>query len=134
MTKNLILTKINQKTKKKKEKTKFCNLYIKASYKNTIISLTKLNGNVVKQWSTKSLKVQSFRKNTPYNIQLITEQINEFIEKKNITQLNIYYNGFSYLRSKVLYKLNTKKVNINHIFERTPIPFNGCRKKKKKRR
>ena len=32
------------------------NLYIKASLKNTIISLTKINGNVLKQWSTKSLK------------------------------------------------------------------------------
>ena len=32
------------------------NLHITANLKNTIISLTKYNGNLLKQWSTKSLK------------------------------------------------------------------------------
>ena len=38
------------------------NLHIKCNLKNTIISLTKNDGNLLKQWSTKSLKKTKFKK------------------------------------------------------------------------
>lgn len=110
------------------------NLYIKASLKNTIISLTKINGNVLKQWSTKSLKKTKFKKNTPYNVQLITYNINQFIKTKKIQKLNIYLNGTGLGRYNVLKNFKKKNIKINYIFDRTSIPFNGCRQKKMKRR
>jgi small subunit ribosomal protein S11 len=110
------------------------NLYIKASLKNTIISLTKINGNVLKQWSTKSLKKTKFKKNTPYNVQLITYNINQFIKIKKIKKLNIYLSGTGLGRYNVLKNFKKKNIKIDYIFDRTAIPFNGCRQKKMKRR
>jgi small subunit ribosomal protein S11 len=110
------------------------NLYIKASLKNTIISLTKINGNVLKQWSTKSLKKTNFKKNTPYNVQLITYNINQFIKIKKIKKLNIYLSGTGLGRYNVLKNFKKKNIKIDYIFDRTAIPFNGCRQKKMKRR
>ena len=52
-----------KKTVNKKNKKNFIilvNLYIQATYKNTLISLTKSSGHVLKQWSTKSLKKTKF--------------------------------------------------------------------------
>ena len=119
---------------KQKNTIFIAHLYIKCSLKNTIISLTKNNGDVLKQWSTKSLKKTKFKKNTPYNVQLITYQINQFIKIKKIKRLNIHFNGTGLGRYNVLKNLKKKNFKIGYIFDQTTIPFNGCRQKKMKRR
>ncbi len=110
------------------------NLHFQSSLKNTIVSLTQINGNVLKQWSTKSLKKTKFKKNTPYNVQLITYNINQFIKIKKIKKLNIYLNGTGLGRYNVLKNLKKKNIKIGYIFDQTAVPFNGCRQKKMKRR
>ncbi len=110
------------------------NLHVQSSLKNTIVSLTQINGNVLKQWSTKSLKKTKFKKNTPYNVQLITYNINQFIKIKKIKKLNIYLNGTGLGRYNILKNLKKKNIKIGYIFDQTAIPFNGCRQKKIKRR
>ena len=109
-------------------------LYVKCSLKNTIISLTKRNGEVLKQWSTKSLKKTKFKKNTPYNVQLLTYQINQYIKMKKIKRLNIHFNGTGLGKYNVLKNLKKKNLKIGYIFDKTSLPFNGCRQKKVKRR
>nr|YP_010395033.1 ribosomal protein S11 [Phytopythium vexans]YP_010395059.1 ribosomal protein S11 [Phytopythium vexans]DAZ89470.1 TPA_asm: ribosomal protein S11 [Phytopythium vexans]DAZ89496.1 TPA_asm: ribosomal protein S11 [Phytopythium vexans] len=110
------------------------NLYVKCSLKNTIISLTKYNGELLKQWSTKSLKKTKFKKNTPYNVQLIVYKINKFIQLKKIKKLNIYFNGTGLGRFNILKNIKKNKIKIGYIFDKTSKPFNGCRIKKMKRR
>ena len=119
--------------KKKKNLLLLTNLYIKCSFKNTIISLTKNDGKVLKQWSTKSLKKTKFKKNTPYNVQLIVYKINKFIELKKIKRLNIHFQGSGLGRFNILKNLRRKKIKIGYVFDQTPVPFNGCRKRKMKR-
>jgi small subunit ribosomal protein S11 len=120
----------------KKNFIAFVNLHIQATYKNTLISLTKINGDVLKQWSTKSLKKIKFKKNTPYNIQLVVYKINKYIQLKKIQQMNIYFKGNGFGRRHIIknLKLYHTRVIINYIFDKTKKSFNGCRRKKKKRR
>lgn len=110
------------------------NLHVKCCLKNTIISLTKNNGDLLKQWSTKSLKKTKFKKNTPYNVQLIIYQINQYIKIKKIKRLNIYFNGTGLGRYNILKNLKKNKIKIGYIFDKTTTVFNGCRQKKIKRR
>jgi small subunit ribosomal protein S11 len=110
------------------------NLHVKSNFKNTIISLTKNNGNVLKQWSTKSLKKTKFKKNTPYNVQLIIYKINKYIQLKKIQKLNIHLSGTGLGRYNILKNLKKRKIKVGTIFDKTSIPFNGCRQKKMKRR
>ena len=123
-----------KKIKILKKKLVLGNLYIKSNLKNTILSLTKLNGDLLKQWSTKSLKKTKFKKNTPYNVQLITYKMNQFINIKKIKKINVYLNGTGVGRYNVLRNLKSKKLKVGYVFDKTPLPFNGCRKKKTKRR
>nr|YP_010394013.1 ribosomal protein S11 [Hyaloperonospora arabidopsidis]DAZ88021.1 TPA_asm: ribosomal protein S11 [Hyaloperonospora arabidopsidis] len=125
--------KIKQNLKKKNPLI-LANLYITASLKNTIISLTKHDGNLLKQWSTKSLKKTKFKKNTPYNVQLIVYKINKYLYLKKIKKLKIYLKGTGLGRYNVLKNLKKKNFKVKYIFDKTPKPFNGCRLKKKKRR
>lgn len=120
--------------KKKKNLLVLAKLHIKCTFKNTIISLTKNTGEVLKQWSTKSLKKTKFKKNTPYNVQLIVYKINKYIQLKKIKKLNIYLKGTGLGRYNILRNLKKKKIKIISIFDTTSIPFNGCRVKKMKRR
>ncbi len=119
---------------KKKNFLFLANLYVKSNLKNTIISLTKKNGDLLKQWSTKSLTKTKLKKNTPYNIQLILSKINQYIKLKKIKKINIYFKGTGLGRFNVLKNLKKNTVKIGYIFDNTNIPFNGCRQKKMKRR
>ena len=126
---------IKNKFKNKKKNTLIlANLHVKCSLKNTIISLTKNTGGVLKQWSTKSLKKTKFKKNTPYNVQLIIYKINQYIQLKKIKKLNIHLNGTGLGRFNVLKNIKKKNIKIGYIFDKTSKPFNGCRIKKMKRR
>lgn len=128
------MIKHKHKYKKKKNILILANLHVKCSLKNTIISLTKNTGEVLKQWSTKSLKKSKFKKNTPYNVQLIVYKINKYIQLKKIQKINIHLNGTGLGRYNILKNLKRKKIKIGFIFDKTATPFNGCRQKKIKRR
>nr|YP_010394837.1 ribosomal protein S11 [Phytophthora megakarya]DAZ89274.1 TPA_asm: ribosomal protein S11 [Phytophthora megakarya] len=123
-----------RKNLKQKNPLILTNLHITASLKNTIISLTKHNGNLLKQWSTKSLKKTRFKKNTPYNVQLIVYKINKYLQLKRIKKLKIYLHGTGLGRYNVLKNLKQKKFKVKYLLDKTTKPFNGCRLKKQKRR
>nr|YP_010394325.1 ribosomal protein S11 [Phytophthora fragariae]DAZ88333.1 TPA_asm: ribosomal protein S11 [Phytophthora fragariae] len=124
----------NKYKKKKKNPLILANIHITASLKNTIISLTTFNGNLLKQWSTKSLKKTRFKKNTPYNVQLIVYKINKYLQLKKIKKLKIFLHGTGLGRYNVLRNLKQKKFKVKYLLDKTTKPFNGCRLKKQKRR
>ena len=123
----------NKKRKKKKNLLILVNLHVIANFKNTIISLTRFNGNLLKQWSTKSLKKTRFKKNTPYNVQLIVNKINKYLKLKKVKNLKVFFYGTGVGRFNVLRNIK-RQFKVKYILDRTVKPFNGCRLKKKKRR
>jgi small subunit ribosomal protein S11 len=123
-----------RKNIKQKNLLILANLHITASLKNTIISLTNYNGNLLKQWSTKSLKKTRFKKNTPYNVQLIVYKINKYLQLKKIKKLKIFLHGTGLGRYNVLKNLKQKNFKVKYLLDKTTKPFNGCRLKKQKRR
>ena len=128
-----IKIKINRKKKINFNPT-IVNVHIQCSLKNTIISLTKSNGNLLKQWSTKSLKKTELKKNTPYNVQLITNRLIKYMSILKIKYLKILMKGNGVGRYNVIKNIKRKKFKVLYIIEQTVLPFNGCRQKKQKRR
>ena len=102
--------KYKKKKNFKKNPLILANLHIIANLKNTIISLTKYDGNLLKQWSTKALKKTKFKKNTPYNVQLIVYKINKYLQLKKIKKLKVHLHGTGLGRYHLL-KKNKKKKN-----------------------
>ena len=121
--------------KKRKNLLVLTNLHVKPTFKNNIINLTKHTGEVLKQWSTKSLKKGRFKKNTPYNVQLIIYKVNKYIQLKKIRRLNLYMNSNARAlgRFNIIRNLKKSKIKIRYIFDKDCVPFNGCREKKMKR-
>lgn len=120
----------------KKNETKiFFHLHVKYSFKNTIIYLTKNNGELIKQWSTKSLKKIEKRKNTPYNIQLLCSQIYKYLKIKKFNNFKLILFGKKNYKRKFIFKnLKIKKFRVLSVYDHTPISYNGCRPKKQHRK
>lgn len=110
-------------------------LYINCFLKNTIFSLTNEKGQLYKQWSTKSFKKKiNLKKNSSYNIYFISYKIRKYLFLKKIRFLKIFIKGKGIGRYYFKKYLKKKYIKILFIYDRTNIPFNGCRSKKLKRR
>lgn len=113
-------------------------LIIHSSYKRTIIYLYNYDFKLIKQWSIKSKKYNKLerRKNTKYNLYKLTRDIKYFCFIQKIFYINLTFIGTGlarrYFLDFLLYRPNN--ITIIKILDKTPLPFNGCRPKKKKRK
>ena len=123
------------KTVKKSKKTRTIvphgQAHIKASFNNTIVSITDEKGNVL-TWATGgSAGFKGARESTPYAAQVTAEQA---IEKAktlhSIESVDVYVKGIGIGREQAIRGLLSGGVELKAIFDITPVPHNGCRKKK----
>jgi len=118
-----------------KKKKLLAHLYIHCALKNTKLSLTNENGQLYKQWSSKSLKkTANLKKNSPYNIHFISYKVKKYIKSKKIYCLKIFIKGRGSGRYNVIKNLKSKRFKVLFIYDITNLPFNGCRPSKQKRR
>ncbi len=127
------MVKTIKKTKSKKTRTivQHGQAHIKATFNNTIVTITDEKGNVL-TWATGgSAWFKWARESTPYAAQITAEQA---IEKaKNLHSMesvDVYVKWIWVGREQAIRWLISWGVELRGIFDITPIPHNGCRKKK----
>ncbi len=116
-----------KKNKKARTQVPVGNAHIQATYNNTIVSLTDLNGNVL-SWS--SAGVNGFKgpkKATPYAASLIVKDAVEKAADTGLKEVNVFISGVGQGREGALRAFNANGLNILTIKDVTPIPHNGCR-------
>lgn len=107
--------------------------YIKATYNNTIISLTDERGDVI-AWSTAgALGFTGPKKATPFAASKIVAAITEKVEKSGPRELAILVNGFGGGRDSAIRSFINQGFNVVSITDVTPIPHNGVRSPKPRR-
>lgn len=108
-------------------------VHIKATYNNTLVTFTDLNGNVL-AWS--SAGVAGFKgpkKSTPYAASIIVKDAAEKVKPYGLTDIAVFVRGVGSGREGALRALNTMGFTVSSIKDVTPIPHNGCRPKKVRR-
>ncbi len=125
--------KDNKKIKKIKKQILNGIVYIHASFNNTIITITDLQGNVLGWTTSGSSGFKGSRKSTPFAAQIATEKCSEIIKNYGIKNLEIRISGPGPGRESSIRALNTAGFRIINISDITPIPHNGCRPPKKRR-
>lgn len=111
-------------------------LYINCTIKNTSITLCTIKNQDIKPFyknSTKLLAETTRFRNNPYTLQKLATKVIKKFHEKNIHFTIIKIKGFGFGRYQLIKNLK-KKLKISLIIEATPIPFNGCRPKKCKRK
>lgn len=107
--------------------------YIQATFNNTIITLTDLNGNAIAWASAGSCGFKGPKKATPYAASLVVKRVMEKAEPYGLKEVNVYVSGVGQGRDSAIRSLNGQGLSVLSIRDVTPIPHNGCRKPRQRR-
>ncbi|MEI6631679.1 MAG: 30S ribosomal protein S11 [bacterium] len=107
--------------------------HIRASFNNTIITITDKQGNVL-VWSTPGIVgYGGSKKSTPFAAQLAATDAARKAKEIGIKDVEVYVKGPGFGRESAIRALQATGLVITSIRDVTPIPHNGCRPKKKRR-
>lgn len=107
--------------------------HIKASFNNTIITITDQNGAVVTWSSGGSVGFKGSRKSTPYAAQVAAELAARKAGELGVRKLDVIISGSGSGRDTAIRTLQNMGIEVTGVRDVTPIPHNGCRPKKRKR-
>ena len=120
-----------KKSKKTKRIVQVWQAHIMASFNNTIVSITDEKGNVLTwaSWGTAWFKWA--REATPYAAQMAVEQASSKAKSlHNLESVDVYVKGIWVGREQAIRGLISGGLELKAIYDITPVPHNGCRKKK----
>ncbi|MGA2547021.1 MAG: 30S ribosomal protein S11 [Rectinemataceae bacterium] len=121
--------------KKKKEKKSVYegNVYIQATFNNTIITITDLNGNAI-SWSSSGVhQFRGAKKSTPFAAQTVAETAVQKALTVGLREVHVYVKGPGVGRESAIRQLGALGLKVKSINDVTPIPHNGCRPRKARR-
>jgi small subunit ribosomal protein S11 len=107
--------------------------FIHASYNNTIVTITDMDGNTVAWSSSGSIGYKGSKKGTPYAAQLAAADATRKAQNMGISHLDIIIRGTGSGREQAIRSIQATGVTVRTIIDDTPTPHNGCRLRKRKR-
>ena len=108
--------------------------HIRATFNNTKITMTDLNGNTLAWSSSSTAGFKGSRKSTPHASQIATDDVaKRCIEKFLLKKIHVWVNGPGPGRESAIRALSNSGLLIASIKDVTGIPHNGCRDPKKRR-
>lgn len=124
-----------KKVQKKKEKKNIPHgiVHIGATFNNTIVSVSDLEGRVIAWSSTGVHGFKGSRKSTPYAAKLVGQDAMEKAMAHGVSTVDIRVKGPGSGRESALRAVASSGVKVTEIVDTTPVPHNGCRPPKKRR-
>lgn len=107
--------------------------YIQATFNNTIITLTDLNGNTLAWSSAGACGFRGPKKATPYAASMIVKTAAEKAADYGIRDVSVLVKGVGQGRDGALRALNANGLNVVSMRDVTSVPHNGCRSKRARR-
>ena len=123
------------KSKKRKQRRNVSRgvAHIKATFNNTIISITDTNGDVLCIASAGTVGFKGSRKSTPFAAQRAAETAAERAAKFGLKEIEVRIKGPGSGRESAVTALQGAGLIVKAIEDVTPLPHNGCRPPKKRR-
>ena len=106
---------------------------IHASFNNTIVSISDVQGNVISWASAGGLGFKGSRKSTPFAAGEVSETAAKAAMEHGLKNVEVYVKGPGAGRESAIRSLQTAGLNVTSIRDVTPIPHNGYKKKKRRR-
>lgn len=125
---------IRSKTIKKVER-KFGSgrVYVTATFNNTLVTLTDIEGNTLTWGTSGSSGFKGARKATPFAAISAMEKVAQKAKELGMNAVEVYIKGPGSGRDATIKALRGASINITMIADVTPIPHNGPRPKKRRR-
>ena len=109
------------------------NVYIQATFNNTIITVTDINGNALSWASAGGLGFRGAKKSTPYAAQTTCETAAKKAMDFGLKEVNVFVKGPGVGRESAIRTLGVLGLKVRSIRDVTLIPHNGCRPRKSRR-
>lgn len=107
--------------------------HIFASFNNTIVTITDMNGNTI-AWATAGTSgFKGSRKSTPYAARLAGRDAAKAAQEHGMQEVEAIVNGPGPGRESAIRALQSSGMRVTAIRDITPVPHNGCRPPKKRR-
>ena len=107
--------------------------HIHSSFNNTIVTITDTNGNTISWGSAGGLGFKGSRKSTPFAAGEVAETAAKAAMEHGLKTVEVYVKGPGAGREAAIRALQSAGLELSSIKDVTPIPHNGCRKKKRRR-
>jgi small subunit ribosomal protein S11 len=107
--------------------------HIQATFNNTIISITDMQGNVISWCSSGQVGFSGSRKSTAFAAQLAAEEASKKALALGLREVRAYVNGPGSGRESAVRAIQAAGLNVTLIRDVTGIPHNGCRPCKRRR-
>jgi small subunit ribosomal protein S11 len=123
-----------KKTKKRDRKVGTNGVaHVQASFNNTIVTITDMDGNVISWASAGKVGFKGSRKSTPFAAQVAAESSAREAINVGLKRVEVWVKGPGAGREAAIRSLQAAGLEISAIKDVTPIPHNGCRPPKRRR-
>jgi len=107
--------------------------HIKATFNNTIITITDINGDTLCWDAAGTIGYKGSRKSTPFAAQRAAEAVAEKAKKFGVKEIEIQVKGPGSGRESAITALQAAGLTVRGIEDVPPLPHDGCRPRKKRR-
>ena len=108
-------------------------VHIKATFNNTLVTVTDPNGEVLCSASAGTMGFKGSKKSTAFAAQRAAEDAARKARKMGVTEVEVRVKGPGSGREGAVTALQATGLRITAIEDETPLPHNGCRPRKKRR-
>ena len=108
-------------------------VHIKATFNNTLITITDMDGNAVCSGSAGCVGFKGSRKSTPFAAQRAAQRCASSAMRNGVREVEIRVKGPGSGRESAISALQQAGLRIASIEDVTPLPHNGCRPRKRRR-
>ncbi|HUS92138.1 MAG TPA: 30S ribosomal protein S11 [Phycisphaerae bacterium] len=123
----------SRKTKRVRRNVARGIVHIKATFNNTLVTITDTNGDTLCTASGGTIGFKGSRKSTPFAAQRAARTAADKARKLGLVEVEVRVNGPGSGRESAITSLQAAGLKILSIEDVTPIPHNGCRPRKKRR-
>lgn len=121
------------KSKITKKEVGLGKVYISASFNNTLVTVTNMQGETLVWGSSGASGFKGTRRATPYAATTAVEKVLDKAKSFGVNEVEVYIKGPGPGRDAALRAIRSTGVKISLIADVTPVPHNGPRPKKKRR-
>jgi len=119
-----------------RKKTKFVTYgiaHVRATFNNTVVSITDTNGDVISWCSAGRAGFKGSRKSTAFAATTVAQEAARQASLKGLREVEVRVQGAGSGRESAIRALQTAGLTVSVIKDITPMPHNGCRARKMRR-
>ena len=107
--------------------------HITASFNNTMITITDVNGETLAWDSAGTVGFKGARKATPFAASRAAEKVAVKVKRMGMRELEVHVKGPGAGRESAITALQNNGLRISAVEDHSQIPHNGCRPRKRRR-